>query len=1021
MSMRYYISTEEASFFNNNRMGYGTGIPTSGNYKVGDFIISSTQKDGIFGWVCTVSGTPGEWEVIGSGMNNGSGGGNKVVGYVNAVSFSNTRNSVEIGIDEYEKGKDFLEVHYNGLMLAEGVHYNVSSDGRSIEAIDGSWNENADDIQQMIFRVLKSEGIGLKELKNTINIDNACYEVELGIEGYNPDKDVIEVHLNGVLLVQGLDYNVSDGKIIKVDTSEAWNPYNVNGQKMFVKVMRNKAALIEPSDGSVTIDKLSPDVAEDVRAIDGLVNSISLQNNTISNIDNRIGALEEEVDDKIANIDLSNYATKEDLNPYQEKNSDSLATNSKDIVGAINEVFLLGNNVKQYLVDALIAKGLQCSTSDSFITLINLIYSLGNNNGGDSSDNDELISGAWNVLAALSVAKSAVSICTDGAKIYCLGGLNASNTATNLFTCYDTTTNTWETLTPFPINVFGASCVYKDDDNTIRVFSKMDTPNSKASTLVHYKYDIVNNNWTNISFSGGSLATIIPSAVFYDNVSSGRYVMLIYNNTGSYAGVKLYTELTGFDYIYQTSTTAKFLISSANCYHNGRIYSIGGIDDTTLASTTIALDIGSSTIMTLTPIPEPIVGASAEVYDNKIYVFGGLVISNSVTQLNSKIFVYDISNNIWDELDSSMTAPRCNIGSCIIDNKIYAIGGDTGNGNIEISTNPTTDVDVFVIGGGDDSEPEPESGVYYDVATLGTPRKGMAVEAVNGKLYIMGGIKEGGTASNLYHSYDPVGNTWSALTSTRYNHGFLGSVVYLNNYIMTLGGDSTSGTYAYNCAYDIGNNTWGSGDNASLYQSAIQDPYIGFCQSDNKLWSIVRTPTDGAYTFYAPASATTTITFTDGPSFDSPKINYHSACCTNATKMFLIGGQTSNDIATTTTVTKKVYSLDMDNYLYQTELANCPYAITGATAEIFGDNIYVIGGYIKDDSELKLNTKTFVYNINSDSWTTLDISLITPRAYCKSAIIDDVIYIVGGTTSIVKPLSGDGVVGNIEAIRVSEL
>ena len=296
MAIRYYISTEEASFFINNRMGYANSIPTSGNYKVGDFIISSTQEDGIFGWVCTVAGTPGEWEVIGSGMSNGSVMHDKVVGYINAVSFSDTRSSIEIGINEYEKGKDFLEVHYNGLMLAEGVHYNVSEDGKSIIALDEVWNENADDTQQMIFRVIKSEGVNVKELKNTININSACYEVEMGIEGFSPEKDVVEVHLNGVLLVQGVDYEIVEGRISKLDRNEAWNPYNVNGQKMFVRVFRNIANLVEPVDGSVTMEKLSPDVRSDVAAIDGLVSSLGIQNSTISNLNDRVTAIEEKIE-----------------------------------------------------------------------------------------------------------------------------------------------------------------------------------------------------------------------------------------------------------------------------------------------------------------------------------------------------------------------------------------------------------------------------------------------------------------------------------------------------------------------------------------------------------------------------------------------------------------------------------------------------------------------------------------------------------------------------------------------------
>ena len=300
MAMRYYVSTEEASFFNNNRMGYANSIPTEGNYKVGDFIISSTQENGIFGWVCTVAGNPGEWEVIGSGLNNGSSTDNpnntKIVGYVNAVSFDDARSSIEIGIDRYKKGIDFLEVHYNGLLLAEGVHYNVSEDGKSIDAIDDIWNENADDTQQMIFRVLKSEGINVRELKNTVNIDSACYEVEMGIEGYDSVKDIIEVHLNGVLLVQGVDYEVSGGRIVKVDRNEAWNPYNVQGQKMFIKVMKNSAMAAEPEDGSVSMDKLADDIREDLAAIDGLIATVGMQNNTISNLSDRVSAIEEKIE-----------------------------------------------------------------------------------------------------------------------------------------------------------------------------------------------------------------------------------------------------------------------------------------------------------------------------------------------------------------------------------------------------------------------------------------------------------------------------------------------------------------------------------------------------------------------------------------------------------------------------------------------------------------------------------------------------------------------------------------------------
>lgn len=71
MGVRFYVSTANAPFFLDNVMGYGDSAPVTGDYKVGDFIISSTQADGIFGWVCTKAGTPGTWEIIGSGKSGG--------------------------------------------------------------------------------------------------------------------------------------------------------------------------------------------------------------------------------------------------------------------------------------------------------------------------------------------------------------------------------------------------------------------------------------------------------------------------------------------------------------------------------------------------------------------------------------------------------------------------------------------------------------------------------------------------------------------------------------------------------------------------------------------------------------------------------------------------------------------------------------------------------------------------------------------------------------------------------------
>lgn len=50
--------------------------------------------------------------------------------------------------------------------------------------------------------------------------------------------------------------------------------------------------------------------------------------------------------------------------------------NKNDLVSAINEVFQSGNNAKQGLVDALVVKGIEASTSESWESLTNKVLTI---------------------------------------------------------------------------------------------------------------------------------------------------------------------------------------------------------------------------------------------------------------------------------------------------------------------------------------------------------------------------------------------------------------------------------------------------------------------------------------------------------------------------------------------------------------------------------------------------------------------------------------------------------------------
>ena len=61
--------------------------------------------------------------------------------------------------------------------------------------------------------------------------------------------------------------------------------------------------------------------------------------------------------------------------------NDLLTNNKSNLVSALNELFQSGNNAKQELVAALVAKGLSATTNMSFNDLISLINNLVKNNG----------------------------------------------------------------------------------------------------------------------------------------------------------------------------------------------------------------------------------------------------------------------------------------------------------------------------------------------------------------------------------------------------------------------------------------------------------------------------------------------------------------------------------------------------------------------------------------------------------------------------------------------------------------
>ena len=347
MARTLIVSDRHNSFFSANNIRVGNQIPTEGNYVKGDIIVNigdNTASEAM--WICVESGNPGIWEVVGAGA--GGNGGSNFVSINDSVFVNEPVNEVSLsGLGVGVSSKDKLIVHHNSVHLMEGVDYEISEDGTKIlKLTEGNWNDDSEENALFAFELFKGvESIDgdkivvdskLTSITNHVIIENACSEVEIGIEGFNAGNDMMLVFKNGVNMVEGVDYEVQGGKI--VSTGEVWNENGIEDYGMTFVVFKevveyNGDAEVKAeniADGSIGMDKLADDVK---------------------------GAIED-----ASNIDLSGYVEQEEYNGK-----------IAELEGKVNEAFTSANNGKQLIANAI---GEPVSAEDTFSAMSNDINSL---------------------------------------------------------------------------------------------------------------------------------------------------------------------------------------------------------------------------------------------------------------------------------------------------------------------------------------------------------------------------------------------------------------------------------------------------------------------------------------------------------------------------------------------------------------------------------------------------------------------------------------------------------------------
>jgi len=272
----------------------------------------------------------------------------------------------------------------------------------------------------------------------------------------------------------------------------------------------------------------------------------------------------------------------------------------------------------------------------------------------------------------------------------------------------------------------------------------------------------------------------------------------------------------------------------------------------------------------------------------------------------------------------------------------------------------------------------------------------LPIQGVNGVVAFNGKIYAIGYTTNPVYEYDPKANNWTFKTQVpTYRELFATATAQNRIYIIGGGIERDSQGNLISCgtnqAYDPLTNSWENKE--AMPTKRIQAKAVAV---DGKIY-VIGGRTAGPYStvntteIYDP----TTDTWRRGAPMIYPVTSFALAAVDS--KIYVIGGQDEFDMRMNIN-NVQIYDATMDTWSLGTDApVNIVQATAGATTGTAAPKrIYIMGGSSGFATALNQN---LVYNPESDSWTTAS-SLPTARYNPQVAVVDDLLYVIGGEENL---------------------
>jgi N-acetylneuraminic acid mutarotase len=276
-----------------------------------------------------------------------------------------------------------------------------------------------------------------------------------------------------------------------------------------------------------------------------------------------------------------------------------------------------------------------------------------------------------------------------------------------------------------------------------------------------------------------------------------------------------------------------------------------------------------------------------------------------------------------------------------------------------------------------------EAGSWTQGAPMPTPRSEMVAAALDGKIYVAGGLGKDDAGQNVVLTtvevYDPESDTWEALTPLPIGLHHLG-IAAADGKIYVSGGydDDFTPDVAELWTYEPEGDEWSQmadmpAPRAAHFMVSIDDKLyvVGGVGDDNRALWAYDPESDTWDTSFAPLSTA----------------REHLTAATVDGKLYVIGGRWSN---VGNMAVLEMYDPDTDEWIRLTDM---PMASGGLTAAVVDGLIHVTGG--ENFSPLTTFDTHMVYDPETDEWTLAE-PMPTARHGLASAAVEDKWYVIGG-------------------------